>query len=107
MVPCPYSSNHYILYPNEFSLEFWLAIFEEHCDDFSKICIQFVESLSLRMGPRKTWYISDVQTRFRTPFHNCLISLHRDQPPVALYNALNDKYTGTDVDCRKQESHES
>src|SRR6185369_7300916 len=57
-------------------LEFWLAFFEQHFQNFSKVLPQLVQGRPLTMGARPAGHVADVQLGVRIPLHNDVRGAH-------------------------------
>jgi hypothetical protein len=47
------SGDRDVLHADKLGLQFWLAVFEKHGDDFLEVVIHLVERLALRVGARE------------------------------------------------------
>lgn len=72
----PISTDRYPLKADEFRFKLWFTVLEEHCHDFTKICIQLVERCRLRVSSRKTWNVSDEQAGNGIAFHDGSEAFH-------------------------------
>ena len=72
----PQSGNNDVLNADELSLKVWLTVLQEHCDDFAKIDVEFIQRFSLRVGARETGDVPDIQTSIGASFYNRLVGLH-------------------------------
>ena len=63
-------SHSNVLHPDEFSIEFWLAFFKKHGDDFLKIAVKLIKRFTLRMRTRKAGNETDEQSCLRATFDN-------------------------------------
>ena len=61
---------------NELGLDLRLSIFEEHGQDFAKICVQLVKRFGLSVGTGKAWDEADEETGFRGPLDDRGVCLH-------------------------------
>lgn len=53
------SGDRDVVHANKLGLQFWLAVFEKHGDDFLKIVVHLVERLALRVGAREMMWLPD------------------------------------------------
>ena len=60
----------------EIIIKVWLTVLQEHCDDFAKIDVEFLQRFSLRVGARETGDVPDIQASIGASFYNRLVSLH-------------------------------
>lgn len=61
---------------DELRLHGRLPIFKEHLDDFSKVCVQFIERLALAVCSRKAGDKPDVEPGFGRALDDCGVGLH-------------------------------
>lgn len=60
-----------LLQANEISFELWLAILKQHLNHLNEIGLQFLNGFSLTMGPGKSRYIANEQSRAGTALNHC------------------------------------
>jgi len=61
---------------DELRLESWLAVLEEHRNDFVEIGVELVEGFALRVGSRKAGNIADEKSRLPVALDNGCIRFH-------------------------------
>ena len=70
------SRNLYSLGSDKLTVEFRLAILEEHSNYFSQILVQIIQSLCLRVRARKPGYVANIDARVRTLLDDRSIFFH-------------------------------
>jgi hypothetical protein len=64
------SSDSDILNPNKLRFRHGFAIFQQHCNDFVQVAVEFIQCCPLGMNAGKTWNKTDEQAGLWTPFND-------------------------------------
>jgi len=70
-------SNSHRLGADKLRFQARFAVLKEHRNNLSQIILQFIERLTLRVGPGKTGHKTDEKPGFRTLFNNSGERMHR------------------------------
>ena len=70
------SRDLYSLGSDKLTVEFRLAILEEHFNNFSQILVQLIQTLCLCVCARKPGYVANIDARVRTLLDDCSIFFH-------------------------------
>ena len=87
-----------LLHTDKFRFKRWVAIFQEHFDDFFHVRLQFIERCGLRMGTWKPWDEANVVARLKAAFDHGGKLLHSISQCSGLSNMVwvtNDVQAGT------------
>src|ERR1035437_7839629 len=71
-----YSAHGDGLSPDELGVQPGLAIFEKHLNDFLKVSVEFVQTLSLTVCPGKAWNVAHKQASASATLHHRGVRFH-------------------------------
>lgn len=61
---------------DELRFESRLAVLEQECEDFLKVCLEFIERLCLSVSARKTRNKADIEPGVRATLDNRCVGFH-------------------------------
>lgn len=74
------SSHNYVLGSDEFRFQHRLSIFKQHCYDFLKVSIKFIQGFRLRMRTLEAGDKTYIKACVMTAFNNCRVVFHMLSP---------------------------